>query len=211
MEFELFNKGVDSMANRSYLYAIEKESKKVIGISECNYDIPFVFKILVSSNTQMVPSKIFQNSELIALQGDFEGGKRNLFECLDRLLLTYECYKDELEKKIQKTKQFLATIKEDYFYLDCSEIYDMHDTPLEEQNKQLFDSIKNLDMEIEQFMKRLNDMMIQYQNLKNTFPRSGFFLKKRQEKATKELKEIQREIDNLLFLDYWTNTLYYEI
>lgn len=199
------------MANRSYLYAIEKESKRARGMSECNSNIPFVFKMLVSSNTEMVPSKIFQSNDLIALQGDFEGGIRKLLECLDQLLLNSEGYKEELENKIQRTKQFLETIKADYFYLDCSEIYDMSDIPLEERNKQLFHEIQNTNREIEQFTKKLNNMVIEYENLKKTFPRKGLFLKKRQEKVTKELEEIKGEIDNLLFLDYWENTLYYDI
>ena len=74
------------MANRSYLYAIKKIIVKYASICECNYDIPLVFKILISSNTKMVPSKRFQNDELIALQANYEKGLEKLYDFFNRLL-----------------------------------------------------------------------------------------------------------------------------
>lgn len=197
------------MANRSYLYAIEKENQHYRGIGECNYDIPLVFKILVSSNTQMIPSKIFQSNELIALKGDFETGKKRLYDFLDKL--SQELSYEDIDSKVQKTKQFFESIHAEYFYLDCAEIYDMDSVPLGEQNKKQFYEINDIDVEIERFCKRLNDVIIKYRNMKNAFPSKGLFLNKRKDKAQKELDKIKKEIDNLLFLDYWTNLLYYDI
>lgn len=198
------------MANKSYLYAIKKNNK-VEGICECNYEIPFVFKILVSGKLQTVPSRIFESSELIALQGDFEIGKKRLYDFLDNLLLNCECYTDELSSKIQNTKKFLDAIEAKYFYLDCSEIYDMHDTPIGEQNKQLYDEINNLNRETERFYKTFYGLIIKYNKVKKKFPSKGLFLNRKKEKSEKELKEIQRQIDDLIFLDFWTNHLYYDI
>ena len=198
------------MANRSYLYAIKK-ANKVEGICECNYKIPFIFKILVSGIIQMVSSRIFESSELIALQGDFEIGKKRLYDFLENLLSSCDCYTDELSSKIQNTKKFLDTIEADYFYLDCTEIYDMHDTPIKEQNKQLFDEINNLNGEIEKFYKSFYELIIKYKNACDTFPSKGLFLNRKKEKAEKELKEIQRQINDLIFLDFWANPLYYDI
>jgi hypothetical protein len=199
------------MANRSYLYTIRKENSKVNGICECNYDIPLIFKILVSDNTQMIPSKIFQNNEFIALQGDFQNGKIKLYHFLDKLLSNYESSIDDLVSKVENTKNFFETIIAEYFYLDCAEIYDMHTAPLEEQNKKLFNEINNIHIEIEKFYKNLDDVIMEYTNLKNSFPNKGLFLNTRKEKAKQELKQVKRKIDNMLFLDYWTNTLYYDI
>ncbi len=199
------------MANRAYLYAIKKEDKKAIGMGECNYAIPFVFKLLVSSNTQIIPSMIFQSNELIALQGDFEKGKQKLYAFLDELLVTPEIQFDELTYKIENTRKFLETIEADYIYLDCAEIYDMTDEPLEKQNKKLVDEINNIDKELANFYKKLMDVVVKYKNLKNSFPNKGLFLNRRRKKVEQELEQVKREIDDMLFLDWWSNILYYNI
>lgn len=87
----------------------------------------------------------------------------------------------------------------------------MHTAPLEEQNKKLFNEINNIHIEIEKFYKNLDDVIMEYTNLKNSFPNKGLFLNTRKEKAKQELIQVKRKIDNMLFLDYWTNTLYYDI
>ena len=159
----------------------------------------------------MIPSKIFQNNEFIALQGDFQNGKIKLYHFLDKLLSNYESSIDDLVSKVENTKNFFETLIAEYFYLDCAEIYDMDTAPLEEQNKKLFNEINNIHIEIEKFYKNLDDVIMEYTNLKNSFPNKGLFLNTRKEKAKQELKQVKRKIDNMLFLDYWTNTLYYDI
>ncbi len=67
------------MANRSYLYASDVSPQQIeqwsegqqIGISEWNYDIPLVFKLLISGNTQPCRSLLWDESDPIALQGDY--------------------------------------------------------------------------------------------------------------------------------------------
>lgn len=199
------------MANRAYLYAVKKDNSNVSGICECNYDIPFVFKILISCNTKMVSSKIFQNDKLIALQGNYEEGVKKLYDFFDRLLTDQELYIDELDFKIKNTRKFFEAINAEYFYLDCAEIYDMNSIPLEEQNKNLFSEINNIDVEIEKFYNNLSEIIIKYKNMERNIPNKGIFLNMRKEKAKQELERIKREINNMLFLDYWTSKLYYDI
>ena len=75
------------MANRSYLYSFNKEkddkTSKIFDISEQNYSIPIIYKILVSANTEVVPSKLFENS--LALIGDAKQGRKNLDLFFDKL------------------------------------------------------------------------------------------------------------------------------
>lgn len=49
----------------------------------------------------MVPSKIFQNDELIALQANYEKGLEKLYDFFNRLLSDQKLYIDELNFKIQ--------------------------------------------------------------------------------------------------------------
>jgi len=60
------------MPNRSYLYSFNKDANgkisKIFDISEQNYEIPNIYKIL--------PSEIYENS--LALVGDAKQGRKNL-------------------------------------------------------------------------------------------------------------------------------------
>lgn len=140
------------MANRSYLYAIKGD--KTVGISEYNYDIPIAYKVLLSQNTKRVKSKIYKNPFKIALQGDFTKGVERLNAFLDELKSKGYFRKDELERAIENTKAFFQRNSGyDYFYLDCSEIYEMDSKSLYLSNRKTCKQISNIDNEIELFYK----------------------------------------------------------
>ena len=69
------------MANRSYLYSSdvvpgynETGKKELIGISEWDYDIPLVYKLLLTGAPRMCKSSIWDVSDDIALVGDYLQG-----------------------------------------------------------------------------------------------------------------------------------------
>lgn len=198
------------MANRSYIYIIKKD-EKTIGLSEAKYDIPLVFKILVSQHTQMVKSRIFEYDDTIALQGDFKGGIEKLYSFLDNIYLKQIGNTEFIQNKIKKTKEFFESLEGDYFYLDASEVLEMDGEDIFFENKKLFERIKNIDKEIDDFYKYVEEKQRLIYEIQNKLPYKGLFAKGKNEKAALELKRLNSEIDDLFFMDYWGGPLYYTI
>lgn len=148
-----------TVANRSYLYSTnvipgpnaKDNGRKLIGISEWNYDIPIVFKLLLSSNPKACPSSIWENQEEIALVGDYASGVKNLEAFLSKITVT------PAQPLIAEALEFLnrPENKSEYFVLECGEIFDMRDSPLQEQNLTLLAQVKDLQPEIDLALQSL--------------------------------------------------------
>ncbi|WP_323880748.1 DUF7822 domain-containing protein [Aeromonas caviae] len=147
------------MANRSYLYSTnvipgssaKATGRKLIGISEWNYDIPIVFKLLISGDPKTCLSSIWDNPEEIALIGDYASGVKNLEGFLSQIQLP------AAQDLISEAIEFLnkPENQNQYFVLECGEIFDMEETPLLEQNLALLEQVKNLQLEVEQALQSL--------------------------------------------------------
>ena len=139
------------MANRSYLYTTNhlpgspewEEVRDLHSISEWNYDIPVAFKLLLAGRPMAVKSSIWDTPEKIAIAGDFEAGLAALNDYLSRL-------PPEAETLVAETKSFLSKTSNErkYFILECGEIFDMEDGPLEAKNLALIEEIKTISNEI---------------------------------------------------------------
>jgi hypothetical protein len=147
------------MANRSYLYSsnvmpgpdAKANGRKLVGIAEWNYDIPIVFKLLLSGNPQTCPSSIWDNPDPIALIGDYASGVKSLENFLSRIALP------SASPLIAEALDFLSKPenRNPCFILECGEIFDMGKTPLPEQNLALLEEIRNLQPEIEKALQSL--------------------------------------------------------
>lgn len=147
------------MANRSYLYSTnvipgptaKANGRKLIGISEWNYDIPIVFKLLLSADPKICLSSIWDNQEKIALIGDYASGVKNLEGFLSRIVLP------SAQPLIAEALEFLSKPENQnqYFVLECGEIFDMGNTPLQEQNLALLEQVQNLQPEIDVALQSL--------------------------------------------------------
>ncbi|MDH2244496.1 DUF7822 domain-containing protein [Stutzerimonas kunmingensis] len=147
------------MANRSYLYSTnvipgpnaEANGRKLIGISEWNYDIPIVFKLLLSGNPKTCHSSIWDTPEEIALIGDYSVGVKNLKWFFSKIDLP------EAQGLIAEAIDFLNNPenRNQYLVLECGEIFEMGDTPLIEQNLVLLEEVKNIQPEVEQALQSL--------------------------------------------------------
>ncbi len=213
------------MANRSYLYAInfdnttedlQKKDRKIVGLSEYAYDIPLSYKILVSQDTALAYSIIWEYEKPIAIQGDFEKGKEKLFHFLDNLLAKSIFEQDILEKEIKETKMFLNKHKSKYILLECGEIFEMGNVEVSIQNKDFY---KKLHCEIEEDIRILEELQsdIDKINLKiNTLSNSFLskLFKKNNNLEIKNLKEerekIKTDIWRILGIDNWTTILFYD-
>lgn len=136
------------MANRSYLYSTNfvpppgatESQRRIIGISEWNYDVPLVFKLLLSGNPKKCRSLIWDMTDEIALVGDYEQGLARLFRFLDRISIP------EIVPLRDEAREFLAAEKNrgQFFVLECGEIFEMIDEPLSSQNVQLLSEIQDI-------------------------------------------------------------------
>ncbi|WP_352259489.1 hypothetical protein [Psychrobacter sp. TB55-MNA-CIBAN-0194] len=141
------------MANRSYLYSTntipepnqDDSSRVLTGISEYNYDIPIAFKVLLSGNPQACLSVIWDSAEKIALIGDYASGVQNLEAFLTGITLP------AAQATIAEALEFLKMPENQnqYFILECGEIFEMSETPVEAQNLALLNQVQNLQPEIE--------------------------------------------------------------
>lgn len=170
------------------------------GIAEWNYDIPIVFKLLLSGNPETCRSSIWSLEENIAIVGDYASGVRRLKAFLDEIDLP------EAKPLIDEALNFLGNEnnKHQYFVLEAGEIFDMDDEPILEQNNTLLEAIKHLDNEMASALKLLNPA-------KNDKPVS--FIAKFLGKVPKPVKTTASHIEVLasIWLGNWSNHLYYQV
>ncbi len=136
------------MANRSYLFAtdllpapgVKPVEGRMTGISEWNYDIPTAFRLLLTGNPRKATSSIWEVPEQLAIIGDYSLG-------VERLLSELSNYSEaEATALHDEARAFLTdpANQRRFFVLECGEIFEMDDEPLEEQNDQLLHEIEAL-------------------------------------------------------------------
>ncbi|MGI9576524.1 hypothetical protein ACRYJU_20760 [Alloalcanivorax xenomutans] len=150
------------MANRSYLYATDRvpartpdQPKPVVrGLSEWGYAIPLSYRLLVSADTVICPSMIWELDDDVALAGDYDKGVRRLCDFLARIDWP------EAAELVQEAEAFLNAPENraDHIVLECGEIFDLDETPLAQQNRDLFGSLADLDQEMERTLRHLNQV-----------------------------------------------------
>lgn len=197
------------MANRSYLYSTnvipgsidEVNDRKMIGIAEWDYEIPIVCKLLLSGNPKTCRSSLWENPEEIALIGDYATGVKKLEEFLSQIALP------AAQNSIAETIEFLnrPENKNQYFVLECGEVFDMDDTPLFEQNLALLEELKNLQPEAERALQSLVPPSVELSKS------AGFFARlfSRTSEPSVPVHDLMKSLDEL-GLGNWSNILYYD-
>ena len=135
------------MANRCYLFAIDTlethraTQRSMIGLGEYNYNIPFIYQILCSSDAKTCRSAVFKSNKKAAIVADFKGGVDKLSFFLEHLSDT------KLVNLIQET---LAWFNEphnqfEYLLLEPGEVFDLEAGSNQNLLKELHQSINGLD------------------------------------------------------------------
>lgn len=188
------------MANRSYLYttsfapdsdAARTPADRVSGISEWPYAIPLVFRILVSVDPRPCRSLIWtDHPDLLAISGRCGPGIARLEQFLARI------DHPALGSSADDAIAFLHahTEPDDYFVLECAEIFDMDDEPLGERNMREVGKLGEIDIEIEAALAGLAPTKPNF--WQRLFTPS-------QENAEAPIRE--------LGLGYWSDTLYFDL
>jgi hypothetical protein len=154
------------MANRSYLYSADKEFKKINDLSEANYSIPLDFQILLSADTQVCNSRIWDNPDPIAISGDFKKGLKKLYDFMEYLSTQNIPDKQSLIEKMAETKQYFLDAKKhsDLFLLEAGEVLDMNDQPIVEQNLELKNDIIKTGIDVNEILEKRPADLFKFSN-----------------------------------------------
>ncbi len=210
------------MANRSYLYTISfdrtirkrENLDKVVGLSEFEYAIPLAYKLMVSQNSKLSNSFVWEYEKPIAILGDFKKGREKLFSFLEDLKAKNLFDENELESKIENAKEFLNAPEKNlqFSMLECGEIYEMEYDPLEEKNKELFDVIMETENMIADFYTAVHSIENQLIQLKAKLSdvKSKEFSAVLIDSNKDEIEGLEKEKWDLLGIDHWSDVLYYD-
>jgi hypothetical protein len=199
------------------------KDSSICGISEYAYDIPLSYRILVSQDTKVVRSRIWDYEGTLAIQGDYIKGQQKLYEFLDTLKRKNRISKSnknarntlwdeaELVSYIEKTKAFLDAQDnaKQLFHLENGEIYAMEDDDIVEQNTAFYhQKILKIDDAIEAFFEEMEAIK------KSIIPPPSFFKGLFTKKQVDSDPQVQKRIDNLwasLGIQDWSSILYYDL
>lgn len=206
------------MANRSYLYSTNiapgpdavAQGRKLIGISEYAYDIPIVFKLLLSASTRTCPSSIWSSDEDMTLIGDYDAGVARLQDFFAQIK------EPAAQPMMAEALEFLRRPenRNPYFVLECGEIFEMMDTPIGEQNQQLLGQIRNLQPEIDAALQSMQQFGTAVPTAPQAAPKKPGFLARlfgfdSPAPPTRPAPDPMQPI-RALGLGLWSNYLYFD-
>ncbi|WP_430613218.1 hypothetical protein [Flavobacterium sp. JP2137] len=219
------------MANRSYLYSInfdiskreKQEDDIVLSLSEYKAYIPLAFQILVSQDSKMCRSLIWDCEYLVGIVGDYRKGMQKLFDFLTQLATEDLFDQTELLEHIETTKAFLSERQQDYILLECLELYQFLDEPVETQNTELFkNSIQDIDDVINDYMDyfksfKASKIQLEEEIAELSKPRSTLkklFYRKNNDDKIRTLQTkvayYDEKMSSYLGIDYWREVLYFQ-
>src|SRR5262245_55965843 len=134
------------MANRSYVYTVDtlpepdKQPSPIRSLTEFNWDIPLVHKILASVEPRRCQSVIWAEHE-IGIVADYAGGVSRLLEFLD--VLAPVVNQKEFHDAVAEARDVLASDKHKgkFLLLEAGEIYNMSDGELVDECEQLLSAL----------------------------------------------------------------------
>jgi hypothetical protein len=194
------------MSNRCYLYSTNfvpglevTEYRRAIGIASWSYDIPIVYKLLLSSNPRICRSLIFEGADEFALIGDYAKG----VECMLRFLVRVS--HPAVAEAMEQALEFLEAEenKNAYFVLEPGEIFDVLPESLPDEYRKLLAEIQNLQPQMDKAIAELEARMWEEDHP------PGFFARLLGAR-TPVRKNDSTDLVYGLGLGGWSNVLFYE-
>ena len=197
------------MANRSYLYSVnEIPTKKsspdfITGLSEFSWDIPLIYKILLTGNPQKCSSIIWDNQQ-IGIVSNYQDGVRKLETFLDILEQEDINNKNEFQKHHKEIMNFLKkeSNKDMYIVLEAGEIFDAEEIQLDESVSHVIDEIKSISKDLDQLLETKAKPKKWYSIFRDIFSKS--------ERKNEILRKLKSDWKNELGIDCWSNNLYFD-
>lgn len=192
------------MSNRCYLYSASeiprqpsgKQRSQIGGISEWSYEVPLVFKVLLSGNPRTCHSVIWDVPDKIAILADYSEGVERLFQFMERISIPeITPLKDEAHRFLSAKEN-----KQRYFLLEAGELFAMDVENPVHQNAKLLDEIMTIENVIPQVITRLASAAA-------VDPKQS---SKKKVKSTSDASSNKRSRSLLeLGFGYWSNQLYF--
>lgn len=187
------------MANRSYLFASPfvpgadaagNDPRQLKGLSECKYNIPLVYRLLVSADVQRCRSLIWSMPEPTALVGRAGAGIDRLEQFLARI--DHPAIAPMRDQALDFLNRHAD--RNGYIFLECAEVLGMDDTPLDTQAASLLQGVQNIDAEVETALAQLA-------------PKKKSFWDRVFTPSQESIEAPLRDLG----LGYWSNTLYFSL
>jgi hypothetical protein len=172
--------------------------RRAVGVADWSYDIPIVFKLLVSGNPRSCRSMIFEGDDEIALVGDYRQGLDRMLRFLDRVS------HPAVEELKEDAREFLEADenRSTYFVLEGYEVFCMGGEPAAENQKLLAD-LANLEPQMRKAIEEIDARVWE-----ETHP-PGFLARlfgARQPVRKKDSNDLVYGLG----LGNWTNILFYD-
>ncbi len=188
------------MSNRAYLYSTNfvpgegVEDRRIIGISEWGYDIPIVFKILLSGNPRICQSLLWDEPDVSAIVGEYDTGVARLLEFLPRI--PHPAARELAEEAISVLRA--DQNRNRYFLLEPYEVFCLDGKTAVEFMADLADISRQMDQAIAEVTARMRE--------EDNPP--GFFARLFGAR-TPIRRETSTDMVYALGFGGWTNTLFY--
>jgi hypothetical protein len=209
------------MANRSYLYSsnlipntnVLKSERRLVGLSEWPNNIPLIYRVLMSGNPRVCTTSIWDNDEDIAIVSDYAPGLERLKQFLKRINLP------QAQPYIDEALAFLEhkDNAQDYLVLECGEIFNFNDEPMEDQNKALLKDIQDLEHEMTIALEDLHILANPASEILSSMGKLAKLFRKKPAPLTPiapaDLQEQENKLLTAIFqlgLGEWNNLLYYD-
>ena len=186
------------MANRSYVFLSQTlpsttwdaaKSSQLRGVCEHAYAVPLLQRLLVSVDSRLVSSSIWQHPEPLAIAGRAQAGMERTLQFLQQIQHPH------IEPFRQEAERFLRShiSGDDWLILEAAEVLEMQDSPsTEQQVRDLLKQMPALDAECAQALEKLR-------------PQAPNFWQKIFKPSQESLEEPLRELG----LGNWSENLYF--
>ncbi len=170
-----------------------------MGIAEFGYDIPIVFKLLISGNPRPCRSLIFEEADEIAVIGDYDLGVARLMQFLGRVPHPAMAHLKEEAREFLETKEN----KNPYFVLEAGEVFYMVAESLAHENQKLLAELVDLEPKMAKAIAEIKERVWE-----ETHPPG--FLARLFGARIPTRREDSNDLVYQLGLGGWTNVLFFE-
>nr|WP_314492570.1 hypothetical protein [uncultured Chryseobacterium sp.] len=192
------------MANRSFIYTTDEYRKNpvvALGLSEYANEVHPLYLLIAAVESQVISSKVVEETEKTAIVGNFEEGKELVIRFLELVSIYEEAYQiDSFKQFVKETKEILNQRNAKYVVLENFEIVELSGNNFVLETFQGLNEIKR---EIEELYAKhlrgdLSAEEIRESRFYNDFDDTSI-----------EWGEIDHE--DIDWIDFWSENLYFEL
>lgn len=192
------------MANRSFIYTTDDHQQNpvnALGLSEYENEVHPLYLLMVTAESEMISSKVVEETEKTAIVGNFEEGKELVIRFLELVSIYEEDYQiDSFKDFVNETKEILNQRKAKYVVLENFEIVELSGNNFVLETFQGLNEIKR---EVEELYAKHLRGDLSAQEIRDSRFYNDF------DDTSIQWGEIDRE--DIDWTDFWSENLYFEL